>query len=397
MIQSAEVVIVGAGMAGLALAMQVGRSGRSVLVVDSAPAPRDKVCGEGLMPPGMSALGELGLDPARLPGHDFCGLEYRTERQSTFLDFAPGVRGRGIRRTDLINALEAAALSYSGVTLVRDRISGLAWEGARVRGVRGKEAEYRGEVIVAADGVHSGLAHQAGLRMPFRGERMGLRQHFRIVEETPFSRVRVGLWGRYDLYLTPEGPGILLATTMTDRAGFRAAGRAYGDFLRASPYGELFQGARPASRRLGWHHPLLAPRRFEVGGMLLVGDAAGSIDPCLGMGISLAFLTANFAGEAISGILSEPGRRTEWEAAYGRNCRALFQHYRLFDRIFRLMISSRPSAETLVWTMRHWPRTADAVFGIIAERHPWRTFPWSSLADPLGESKRRAPPGERSG
>ena len=115
------------------------------------------------------------------------------------------------------------------------------------------------------------------------------------------------------------------------------------------------------------------------------------------MGISLAFLTAAFAGEAISGILNEPGSRAEWETGYGRNCRALFQHYRLFDRIFRLMISTRPFAETLVWAMRHWPRTADAVMGIIAGRLPWRTFPWSSLVKPFGESKRQAHPREYGG
>ena len=93
MADSTEVIIVGAGVAGLALAMRLGEQGRAVLLLDRSAAPRDKVCGEGLMPLGMAALAGAGLDPRALPGQDFRGLVYRSSRQETLLDFGQGVWG----------------------------------------------------------------------------------------------------------------------------------------------------------------------------------------------------------------------------------------------------------------------------------------------------------------
>ncbi len=106
----AEVVIAGAGMAGLALALQLGRRGTSVVLVDKAAAPRDKVCGEGLMPLGVGALHKIGLVPDSVVGQDFFGLDYRSRRRTHRLGFSQGTRGRGMRRTALIGALQAAAL-----------------------------------------------------------------------------------------------------------------------------------------------------------------------------------------------------------------------------------------------------------------------------------------------
>jgi geranylgeranyl reductase family protein len=58
---SAEVVVVGAGPAGSAAAAWAARSGRDVLVVDSAQFPRDKACGDGLTPRAVAELQLLGL------------------------------------------------------------------------------------------------------------------------------------------------------------------------------------------------------------------------------------------------------------------------------------------------------------------------------------------------
>ncbi|MGB2920022.1 MAG: menaquinone reductase [Mycobacterium sp.] len=58
---SADVVVVGAGPAGSAAAAWAARSGRDVLVIDSAQFPRDKACGDGLTPRAVAELRRLGL------------------------------------------------------------------------------------------------------------------------------------------------------------------------------------------------------------------------------------------------------------------------------------------------------------------------------------------------
>ena len=226
--------------------------------------------------------------------------------------------------------------------------------------------------------------------------RMALRQHFRRAGK-PLSRVVVGLFPPHDVYLTPVGGDTLLATTMTDRAGHAAIRGDYVGFLGSARFADLFAGAAPASRTLSWSHPLFTPGHYAPGGMLLVGDAGGGIDPCLGMGISLALVTARLADGAVESLLADPVAAARHVAVYHAARRDLQRHYGWFDRVFRALVASPRGSELLVWAMRHWPHVADTLLEIVAERHAWRTFQWSLLLRPMlwadgrGDGRMHAP------
>ena len=56
-----DAVVVGAGPSGATTALLLARLGHDVVLVDRARFPRDKACGEGVMPPGVAVLRRLGL------------------------------------------------------------------------------------------------------------------------------------------------------------------------------------------------------------------------------------------------------------------------------------------------------------------------------------------------
>src|SRR3984893_13964429 len=64
----ADIAVIGAGPAGAAAALFAARRGLRVIVLDKQAFPRDKPCGEGLMPSGRPALRELGLEDAVIAG-----------------------------------------------------------------------------------------------------------------------------------------------------------------------------------------------------------------------------------------------------------------------------------------------------------------------------------------
>lgn len=390
---TSDVLVVGGGVTGLAAAIRLGRAGRRVLVVDKAALPRDKVCGEGVMPMGLAELRALGISGRELPGTAFHGLEYRAGRRTVPLDFRTGAEGLGLRRTALIGALHRATLALPTVTHHADAVREPIWEGGRIVGAVGQHARYRAAVVLAADGVHAGLARRAGLAVRPYGERMGLRRHYRLRPGVAVPRVGVGLFAPHDLYLTPVGDGTLLATTMTDRAGYRAVAGRYDAFLREGPYRELFSGAEPVSGLLGWHHPLFAPPRYSIGDMLLVGDAGGGVDPCLGVGISMGLVSARHAADAALALLEAPEGRAARIAEFEAQRKALFQHFNAFGRVMRALVRSRPGSALLVGSMAHWPETAESLLDIVASGTPWREFGWRSLLQPL----RRAGTPVRSG
>jgi flavin-dependent dehydrogenase len=382
-----DVLIVGGGVTGLSAAIELGRAGRRVLVVDKAALPRDKVCGEGLMPMGLAALQALGVPAAALPGAPFRGLEYRAGSRTASitvpLDFPRAALGRGVRRTALIAALQRATEALPGVSHHADDVREPLWREGRIVGAQGRHARYRAPVVLAADGVHCGLARRAGLALRPYGERMGLRRHYRLRPGVSVPRVCVGLFAPHDLYLTPVGEGVLLATTMTDRAGYRAVAGDYDAFLREGPCRELFAGAEAVSPQLGWHHPLFVPRRYAVGGMLLVGDASGGVDPCLGMGISMGLASAHMAAQAAGALLDAPTQRERWLRRFEQERGVLFRHYHAFGRVMRALVRSPRGGALLVRAMRHWPGTAECLLDIVASGSPWRSFAWASLLQPL--------------
>ena len=63
---SCDVVVVGAGPAGTAAAIEFARAGRSVVLADKAVFPRDKCCGDGLTTLALRELEQLGFDPGHV-------------------------------------------------------------------------------------------------------------------------------------------------------------------------------------------------------------------------------------------------------------------------------------------------------------------------------------------
>src|SRR5688572_21078133 len=113
----ADVLIAGGGIAGSALAIMLGRAGLTVELFERGHFPREKACGEGLMPAGVGVLTRLGLAEA-VGGAPFYGVRYYADglvAEGRFPAIA-GVpaTGRGQRRRQLDQVLFAAAAATPG-------------------------------------------------------------------------------------------------------------------------------------------------------------------------------------------------------------------------------------------------------------------------------------------
>ncbi|MFM8651141.1 MAG: NAD(P)/FAD-dependent oxidoreductase, partial [Acidimicrobiaceae bacterium] len=67
-----DVLIVGAGPAGVAAALTLVASGKDVLIIDKATFPRDKCCGDGLTTGALRILEMLGFDPSTVANYQIC-------------------------------------------------------------------------------------------------------------------------------------------------------------------------------------------------------------------------------------------------------------------------------------------------------------------------------------
>jgi flavin-dependent dehydrogenase len=285
-----DYAIVGGGPAGLAVAILAARAGRRAVVVERRRGPLDQACGEGLMPPGVAWLGRLGVAIPPDESRPFRGIRYVDGEITAQAEFVEGP-GLGVRRTVLSRALlaRAAALGAevrpgcaAGSIAVRDDHVLLETEAGPI------ETRW----LVGADGRHSQVRAACGFAMRTAARRrFGMRRHFRVAPWSEFVEVH---WADgVEAYVTPVGPervGIAFLWS----AGTVPSGD-YDAFLARFPAlrDRLGNAASvPETTVMGGGPFGTSARTVARGRVLLVGDAAISLDAVTGEGLSLAFASA---------------------------------------------------------------------------------------------------------
>jgi 2-polyprenyl-6-methoxyphenol hydroxylase-like FAD-dependent oxidoreductase len=302
----AEVIVVGAGPAGSAAALHLAERGHDVLLLDRASFPRDKACGEGLMPHGVGALARLGIV---LEGARLGGIAYYAGGNSAVGRFPEGSYGIGVARTTLDARLIDEASRHPRVH-VRTGVRATGMSGTPgAMTIASDAGPLRARAIVGADGLGSPVRAWAGLDRPIaKPRRFGLRVHVAVAPRRVPDVVEVHAGPEAELYVTPllptaGGLGRLNIAALVGKAGTRK--------LKGDPDTELRRliGACP-SLALGeievlgpartWGPLRRSARAVVADGVVLVGDAAGFVDAVTGEGMSLGLVSAEIAGDVLS-------------------------------------------------------------------------------------------------
>ncbi|MDP2345829.1 MAG: NAD(P)/FAD-dependent oxidoreductase [Deltaproteobacteria bacterium] len=312
----ADVVIAGGGLAGAATGIALRARGLSVIVCDKAEFPRDKPCGEGLLPHGLELLHALGIGDVVdvVGGQPFRGILYHCHGVVARGDFEGGQHGRGLRRRHFDNAVRDRAAAL-GVQLVQGTVSGVSVDDDGGTLTLSDSRSLRGRFVVGADGPRSPVRHGLGLDggAPVLG-RYALRRHFRLRAGTPLpERVEVHVGDGHEMYVTPVGDDVVGVAALCEKRVMTS-----GDGKPAERLSSLIAGCAPLRERLDGCVPdgdalACGPLRVKSkavwkGRCVLVGDAAGYVDAITGEGMSLALKTAMLAADAIADVVA--GKRS---------------------------------------------------------------------------------------
>ena len=340
-----DVLVVGAGPAGSASAIHLARAGARVLLADKARFPRDKPCGGGLT---GRALKHVPCDVGPVVEHVVdrmvvrVGYRRRLDRQTgePLIDMT---QRRLLDQYLAERAVAAGADFRDGVA-----VDGLEVDGEGVR-ARVGEATVEASFVVGADGANGVVAKAADL-----GE--GIVRGVALEGNVPWSTLgrdpyEGTAW--VELGIVPGGYGWVFPKG--DHANLGVGGwMSEGPRLR----GHLDRLARehgvdPATLEnvRGHRLPMRRPGAPAARGRaLLVGDAAGLVDPLSGDGMYEAFVSAELAASAI--VEGRPeGYEESLSTALDHHASASWKAKRVADRY--------PSA--CLWALR-----APGVFGAVA-------------------------------
>jgi geranylgeranyl reductase family protein len=377
----AEVLVVGGGPAGSATAALLARRGHDVLLLERAKFPREKPCAEYLSPGVVDVLERLGaldellaLQPARP-----LGMRVGTQRASFLVSYEAGSdggrAGLGVPRPIFDQVLLDHARGCGARVQERSRVRGAMLESGRVVGVRVRdsagETELRARFVVVADGLHSSVARSLGLDLPTRWpRRLGLVARYEGVSAiNHFGEMHVGR-GLY-CGLAPVGDGIV-NVGLVGALGVKRAGEPIERYferrlaelpgvvavLRDARRITTIRGVGPLARRV---------RRVAGPGYLLVGDAAGFLDPFTGEGVHRALRGAELAADAVEQALQSSDAIPEgYEAAR----RAAFAEKERVCLLIQGFLSSPRMFEYVVRRLNERPRVARPLSGVLGDYQP---------------------------
>jgi geranylgeranyl reductase family protein len=340
-----DVLVVGAGPAGSATAMHLARGGAGVLLADKAHFPRDKPCGGGLT---GRALRHAPCDVGPVVEHVVDRMVVRAAYGSKVAKVSPRtlIRMTQRRRLDqhLVEQAVAAGVEFRdgaavGDVEVREDAVEASVDGTRVAAAFLVGADGANGVVARAIGVDAGIVRGVALEGNVSWDAL-VRHSY---EETAWVELGV-VPGGYG-WVFPKGDHANLGV-----GGWMSEGpklRAHLDRLarehRVDPARlESVRGHRLPMRKLG--------TPAALGRVLLVGDAAGLVDPLSGDGIYEAFVSARLAAEAILTARPETYEET-LGAALDRHIASSWKAKAAADRYPRACL----------WALR-----APGVFGAVA-------------------------------
>jgi geranylgeranyl reductase family protein len=362
--RSADVVVVGAGPAGVATAVALARAGRDVTVLDKAVFPRDKCCGDGLTTLALRELEQLGFDPAGVSDWqvvDGAVLRAPSGREVTL----PLPEGRGsyaavAPRRQLDLALVDVAVKAGAAVVEGAGFAGLSQHDdhvvVRVDGSGPLAARY----VVAADGMWSPVRRALGLTPSgYLGEWHAFRQYVGGITGPAAEHLYV--W--FDADFLPGYAWSFPLPGGRANVGFGVLrdGTRHGKDMRAQSAGLLERlhvraalgpDAAAEDRATAWPIPARIDQAVvSAGRVLWVGDAAMATDVLTGEGIGQALLTGRLAAEA---ILGAGALRPELAAArYQRSVRHhLHADHRMSARLGRVL-AHRRGADGAVAVLQH--------------------------------------------
>ena len=349
-----DVLVIGGGPAGASAGYWLAGGGLDVVVVEKKQFPRDKTCGDGLTPRAVKQLTDMGLrhrlddfhryDGLRAVAHGIT-LELAWPDHPEFPPYGFVVRRRQLDTMVAEHAEKAGATFFSGTEatapILRDgRVTGAVVKDKE----RGETRELHARYVVIADGANSRFGRALGtsrnrsypLGMAIRGYYASPLHDDPWIESALDVRDRNGNSMPGYGWIFPVGDGevnvgVGLLSTFRDWKSVNTTHLMH-EFAATAPEYWGLSPETATSEPTGGRLPMAGSIEPKVGPTwVVIGDAAGSINPFNGEGIDYAYETGRIAaGLLVEAVTTGDGM------ALQRYPQILADEYGLYFKVARL-------------------------------------------------------------
>lgn len=346
-----DVIVAGAGPAGLAAGYAAALNGKKVLIVDRKREIGHPVrCGEVVNLPSL--LPELPISES-LIRKSYKELEFFFGRNHSFvINLANfGVNLVQLDRLKLEKALAYSAEELNAQLVLGTAVSGLLQQDGVVRGVQLSDSsgskEVHSKMVIAADGVESRVARWAELTRELRRKELALSLEVRVTRVNLNPDRLISIWDRDCIPPGSRGYGWIFPR---DRGkancgiGFittrREPVKVRDYFIRL---GEQYIGTYQVESEISGGIPQAAPIKTPYGnGILVTGDAARFVSRLTGDGLNKALNSGYRAGLTAAEAISQNRTDKAFLSSYRRLSRQTYSDLTIagrYERLFHTLIS----------------------------------------------------------
>jgi geranylgeranyl reductase family protein len=317
-----DAIIVGGGPGGATTALYAERLGLKVLLLDKKHFPRDKICGDAISGKSIVYLRELGLideiekSPRVVVNHIvFSSPNQKSVKIKLIEDSFNGISSGYVCRRMVYDNILFQAAREKVETIEGFTVEDIIRPNGQLKGVRGrfedgKEKEFTAKVLVGADGFNSVLLRKLKLYdhdpdhllVATRAYYTGVTGLSDAIELHYIREVLPGYFWIFPLENGMANVGLGMVHSALKKKGVKLK-KAHIEATETPIFLNRFQNAQLIGDIQGWNLPVGSKRRTMHGdGFILVGDAAGLIDPFTGEGIGNAMCSGKIAAQTIAEI-----------------------------------------------------------------------------------------------
>ncbi|MBC8282842.1 MAG: NAD(P)/FAD-dependent oxidoreductase [Nitrospinae bacterium] len=383
----ADVIVVGGGPAGCAAAIGLNRLGYRVVLCDQAKFPRDKVCGEFISPAADPILDRLGvlkhieaLTPKRLKGVAISSYE----GEELVIDY-PCQPGKVERPTSLsvprykLDSLFIEQVKRVGVEVrEQNKITDFILDEGCVAGVQGWDENktsfaLRAPLVIDAGGRNSLSLKKFNLkRESSRNSKIAMAAHWKgaeIADDYCYMHVsRPGYTGISSV--GEDRANVVLVVDRYSMNGEKPDSFYWNAVMKNRLRNKILQNAECVESVRAVESLGFSVKPIPCGGLLLVGDAMGFIDPFTGEGIYLSLRSSEIAVEVAAKAFQNYDFSRDALKIYDERRKQEFDKKFLLSRILQKLIYSPFFCDRVVRVLKERHDLTETLVGVIGDLIP---------------------------
>lgn len=371
-----DIIIVGAGPAGISTAVFLAKKGYKVLLLEREKFARDKICGDGIGPASIKYLKEIGVyDEIKKENFQVINSTLLTSPSTNKIEIKiPNIIGMVIPRKKLDYILARHSVESGAELIEKFEVKEPIIENNKVVGIKGiykgKEKTIKSKIVVAADGTHSIIAKKIAdknRKYESKYSAIAVRTYFENVNglkdclEIHYKKnILPGYGWIFPVNKTSANIGVTIHYQYYKKQN-RNITQLFYDFINNNKYAKAkLKNAKMIQPIQGWplsYDPHPSKKYYKE--IIFVGDAASLVDPLSEEGISNALLSGKLASNAIDSALKTNNfshlkdYQKQWDKLMkpSLNASVLLQHLMSYPCIIEHIIKKASKDEKLAQTL----------------------------------------------